>query len=535
MAKLNLYNFAGETPRIDPKILADRFATKAVNVELRRGQIAPVYAPEDTGRTVAAGTQTLYLFNREANAGQGFLFEFAGDVNVVRGQIAGDTLERTYYTGDGVPKVTDASIATGGPGPYPEAAHDLGLPAPNNSTTVAGPSGDPPDGTQKVETAYVITYVSTRGEEGPPSAPTSIVERWDGETVELTNIPVASGNFVIGTKRIYRAELTGLYQFVAEIPAAQVAYSDSVLSEQLGEGCPSSNWIAPDPGLTGLTALPNGVMVGGFGNTIAACEPYQPHAWPTEYQWPMDFDFVAAAVSSAGTVIGTTGKPYLLVGSDPASMQLLPLDEVHACASARSMVDMGDFVLYASVDGLVAAGGTQADLVTEPLMLPAQFREKFNPASIHAYRHEDRYIAFYDNGAERGSFTFSVQDGFLFYSEYATAAFLNEESGELMIVDLNGDVKTWDGTTTLYSYEWASKVWPVPIGARFTAAKIDADAYPVTFTCYADGVELTTKTINDGAAFRLPYNSRYRTFQVEVSGNNAISNIQVASTMSEIT
>lgn len=535
MAKLNLYNFAGETPRIDPKILADRFATKAVNVELRRGQIAPVFAPEDTSRDVAAGTQTLYLFNKEANAGQGFLFEFASEVNVVRGQIAGDTLERTYYTGDGVPKITDAAIATAGAGPYPEAAHDLGLPAPINSTTVAGPAGEPPDGTQEIETAYVITYVSTRGEEGPPSAPTSIVTRWDAEAVELTNIPVASGNFVVGTKRIYRAELTGLYQFVAEIPAAQTTYSDSVLSEQLGEACPSSDWIAPDPNLKGLIALPNGVMVGGFGNTVAACVPYQPHAWPTEYQWAMDFDFVAAAVSSAGTVIGTTGKPYLLVGSDPASMQLLPLDEVHSCASARSMVDMGDFVLYASPDGLVAAGGTQADLVTEPLMLPSQFRARFRPESIHAYRYEDRYIAFYDTGAERGSFSFSVSEGFLFYTEYATAAFLNEESGELMIVNETGDVLIWEGSSTVYPYEWASKVWPVPIGARFTAAKIDADAYPVTFTVYADGLELTTKTINDGSAFRLPFNSRYRSLQVEVGGDTAISNIQVASSMSEIT
>ncbi|WP_299947139.1 hypothetical protein [uncultured Microbulbifer sp.] len=235
------------------------------------------------------------------------------------------------------------------------------------------------------------------------------MQRWDGAAVEVTAIPVASGNFIVQSKRIYRAELTAGYQFVAEIPAGQTDFSDNVESEQLGESCPSLDWIAPDPNMRGLTALPNGVMLGAFGNTLAFCEPYQPHAWPIRYQLAMAYDFVAAAVASAGVVIGTTGKPYLVAGSEPAAMSLVPLDQIHACASKRSMVDMGEYVLYASPDGLVAVGGTDARLVTEPLILPAQFKQRFNPASIHAYRFEDRYLAFYNNGSERGSFSFSVE------------------------------------------------------------------------------------------------------------------------------
>ncbi|MEX2964631.1 hypothetical protein [Microbulbifer sp. TYP-18] len=532
MARISSYNFAGETPRIDPKLLDGRFATRAMNVELRRGQIAPACGPAETGQTLGVTTQTLYLFNREGNEGQGFWFEFAGDVDVVRGQIAGDTTERTYFTGDGVPKITDATLATGGAGPYPSGVHDLGLPAPSAAPFVTGPDGEPPEGGQSIDTAYIVTFVSARGEEGPPSVPSRIVARWDGATVELSAIPVASGNFVVQSKRIYRAELTGAFQFVAEIPAAQDSFSDSVESKELGESCPSGDWIAPDPNMTGLTALPNGVMLGAFGNTLAFCEPFQPHAWPIRYQLAMAYDFVAAAVISSGAVIATTGKPYLVAGSEPAAMSLVPLDEVHACVSKRSLVDMGEYVIYASPDGLVAVGGTDARLVSEPLILPSQFRERFNPSSIHAYRFEDRYLAFYDNGNERGSFSFSVQEGFRFYDVTADTAYLDEASGELYLCQA-GVVSRW-GAGPDSPYTWRSKVWPTPLGVGFAAAKIDADTYPVDFDVYADGELLHSLSVMDGHAFRLPCRRRYRHVQFELRGTAPVSNIQLAGSMSEI-
>ncbi|WP_299940437.1 hypothetical protein [uncultured Microbulbifer sp.] len=213
-------------------------------------------------------------------------------------------------------------------------------------------------------------------------------------------------------------------------------------------------------------------------------------------------------------------------------MSLVPLDEIHACASKRSMVDMGEYVLYASPDGLVAVGGTDARLVTEPLILPAQFRARFDPASIHAYRFEDRYLAFYNNGSERGSFSFSVEEGFRFYEVYADAAYLDEVSGELYLCRA-GVVSRW-GAGAESSYTWRSKVWPSPLGVIFTAAKIDADSYPLTFDFYADGQLLHSCSVADGRAFRLPCARRYRHVQFELRSNAPVSNIQLASSMSEI-
>lgn len=536
MAKVSLYGFAGEIPRIDPKQLGDKFSTDARNVELRKGQIAPARTPLDTGRTVPVTTKSLYLFNPDGNNGDGFLFSWDTEVNVVRGQIASDTMLRTYFTGSGVPKITDLDLATGAGGPYPEAAHDLGLPAPSTPPIATGPTGEPPTGGQRVNTAYIVTFVSARGEEGPPSAASSIVERWDSATVTLTNIPIATGNFVVQSKRIYRAELTGVFQYVGEIPAAQTTFSDTVDSEYLGEACPSVDWIAPDPAMKGLIALPNGVMLGGFGNTVAMSEPYQPHAWPIEYQQALDFDFVAAAVTSTGTVIGTTGKPYLLVGSSPASSVPVPIDEVQACVSARSMVDMGEFVMYASPNGLVAVYGNRAQVLTEPLILPEDWRARFNPSSIHAYRYQERYLGFYDTGSGQGAFTFTPDEGFRFYADYAECGYVDRETGKLLIVKDTGSVQEWD-EGAIAPYSWRSKVWPMPVAETFSAAKVEADSYPVTFKYYINGesVPAKVKTVTANKAFRLPTGKRTRSCQFVVEGTGQISNIQLASSMREIT
>lgn len=531
MAKISVYNFSGEMPRVEPRLLNDSYATVARNVELRRGQIAPARGLLDLSIPLLLNTETIYQYNKEANGGAGFWFQFATDVDVVRGPIAGDTLLRTYWTGDGVPQFSVSTLAQQGGGPYPGASYDLGLPAPA-SLTATGPVGSPPEGGQEVRTAYVMTFVSEFGEEGPPSLPTVAVTRWDGTTVALSNLDIPSGNFNVVAKRLYRVELTGNYQFVAEVLASATTFDDSIASEELGEIVPSTGWIAPDPNMVGLTELPNGILMGWFGNTLAFCEPYQPHAWPTRYQLALDDNIVGAAVSSAGIVVVTTGKPYLVTGVDPASMSQIKLDVVQACVSKRSVVDMGEYILYASSDGIVAAGGASAELITEPMFLPAQWRSQIQPESIHAYRYDDRYLAFYDNGATKGAFSFHPSDGFRFFDEYADAGYVDTESGRLYVKQ-GAALKAWDEGTPI-AYTWRSKVWQTPDNESITVCKVDSDSYPLTFDFYTDEVLVKSKTVVNNKAFRLPAKSRYRDIQFEVTGTAPINTIQLATEMSEV-
>lgn len=514
-------------PRISPKLLDKNFAQTASNCYFARGRLEPSRTPLNTGVTLLSDTETIYWFNREALAGAGYWFQWDGDVNVVRGPIVDDTNLRTYFTGDGVPKLTTATLGQSGGGPYPGAARDLGLPAPG-TFIATGPSGEPDAGTQKISTAYVMTFVSEYGEEGPPSAATNIVDRWDGETVSLSSIPIPSGNFVVVTKRIYRIELNGVYQFVGEILAAATTFDDDVDSEFLGEPVPSTSWIAPHEDMIGLTALPNGIMMGWWGNTLAFSEAYQPHAWPIEYRLALDCDIVGAAVSAYGVIVATTEKPYLIAGSSPASMSQNKLDLKQSCVSKRSVVDMGEYIIYASADGLIAAGGANAQVISKAHITPLQFRNQFNPSTIHAYCWDDRYLAFYSGGA----FSFHPDEGFRVFTDNCDCAFLDDETGDLFIKQGTA-LRKWDQGTTA-SYTWKSKVFAVPPGQPFGACKIDADTFPVSMTFYIGGVLAKSLSVTSDKPFKLPSKTRYREAEIQVTGTAVINSIQLATSMSEI-
>jgi len=523
--------FNGLMPRVSSKLLDDSYAQIASNCYLSRGKLEPSKAPQNTAVSLNSNTKTIYWFNREANSGNGYWFQWSGDVNVVRGPIANDTSLRTYFTGNGVPKYTTAALGQTGSGPYPGASRDLGIPAPG-APMATGPSGDPPSGSQRVSTAYVITYVSDLGEEGPPSLPSAIVDRWDGATVNLSGLSVPTGNFVITQKRIYRAELNGVYQYVGAVPVATTIFADDVYSESLGEPVPSTAWDAPNASMIGLTALPNGILMGWWGNTIAFSEAYQPHAWPVGYRLALDYDVVGAAVSAYGVIVVTKGTPYLVAGNSPESMSVAKMDIALAGVSKRSVVDMGDYVIYASANGLAAVGGTDARLITEPHITPEQWRSMFKPDSIHAYRWDDRYLGFYNNGTTSGAFSFHPQEGFRLFTDYADCAFLDDQSGDLYVKQ-GTLLKKWNtGVNTPYT--WRSKIFTVPPGQVYSACKVDADGYPVSLSFYIDGVLAKAISVTSKKPFRLPTTNRYREAEIQLSGSAPINLVQIGKSMSDI-
>ena len=529
MARIDLGPFKGEMPISDPRYLPLGYAQVARNVDLRRGRLEPLKAPLDLGIAVAGSTETIYLFNPEASGG--FWFTFDTDVDVIRGPVDDDTNLRTYYTGDGVPKFTTVGLAQSAP-PYPTNSRDLGLPVPA-TPTATGPGGTPPSGTEAVDTTYVITFVSEFSEEGPTSFATSLVSRWDGSTVNLTNIPIPSGNFNVIAKRIYRSESGNAFQLVAEIGAGATTYDDSINSNQLGAINLSAEWVAPPAALTGLTKVANGVLAGFVKNTLYFCEPFIPHAWPLRYKISFSEEIIAIKPVPSGVLVMTTGKPSLAVGSTPGAMSEYEIDDIQPCVSKRSAVDLGEYVVYASNDGLVGNGGSeQVPLITGNFITPKQWRTLINPSSIHAYRYDNRYLAFYDNGVTQGSFTFHPEEGFRFYDEYCDCAYLTR-TGRLVIKQGTA-LKAWEeGANT--SFTWRSPVFPTPRGELFGACQIDAQSYPVTLEYFISGISRKTKTVSDNKAFLLPgtfENKRDQFF--EVRGTNVVTNIQLASYLEEI-
>jgi hypothetical protein len=102
MASIVLRNFGGMAPSANPKSLPESAATFVRNLDLRFGDFRPLPTPAIIGAATAGAS----LYKLEGAAG---FITRPGVVNFVRGPIPNDPTERTYYSGDGAPKVTDLS------------------------------------------------------------------------------------------------------------------------------------------------------------------------------------------------------------------------------------------------------------------------------------------------------------------------------------------------------------------------------------------------------------------------------------------
>lgn len=124
MATIMLRNFGGMAPSANAQAIGEEQATYAQNLNLRFADFRPLAA--NASVIAATAGQSLYRF--ESN---GTFITRTVPVNFVRGPIPNDATERTYYTGDGAPKVVDN---TG-------TVRQLGVPQPGAAPTVSITSG----------------------------------------------------------------------------------------------------------------------------------------------------------------------------------------------------------------------------------------------------------------------------------------------------------------------------------------------------------------------------------------------------------
>jgi len=136
MAGFRISDFRGIRPRRAALKLPEGEAQTSINTKLGSGDLEP-FVDVDTGIAVEnpISNNTIYLFD---NNDDPRWFQWNNFVTVARGSVKGDILERTYYTGDGLPKMTYIGIAEGGAGPYPESFRFLGMPAPVDAMTASG-------------------------------------------------------------------------------------------------------------------------------------------------------------------------------------------------------------------------------------------------------------------------------------------------------------------------------------------------------------------------------------------------------------
>ena len=490
--------FSGIAPAVTARLLNEKFGQIAENIDFESGRLAATNADADAYTLQNTGRRSIYYYRDTS-----WLEWSNEDVSVVPGPIPGDTTDRLYFTGDDYPRVGTVATLVSGSSGYPVNSYRLGVPAPSAGLT-AEKSGDVAEGETPNSVSYVYTLVTAMGEEGPPSAASGILDITTTETVALTlptsNNPSGNYNFGAGSlKRIYRSNTGSTntqFQFLTQISYNSTTYTDTTSSANLGEIIPSATWIGPpddsslypDGPLKGLIPLSQGTMAGFTGKRFCLSEPFLPHAWPIQYRITTEEDIVAIASTANGVAALTDGQPYFITGTEPSAMTAIRVDLAQACVNARSVVDMGDYVLYAGPDGLCSLQSSQGQIVTKSQVSVKQWNADFNPTTIRAFRHEGTYVAFHAGGG----WVYDPRGGEAALSTLTVAAdirggYRNPKDGQLYVI-VGNKIKKYQGASGKNTLKFKSKKFISTSPISMGWVSVDADVYPVTVKVWGDGV-----------------------------------------------
>lgn len=482
MTALSFTSFAGEIPRMGKQQLPNNAASTAENCLLLSGEIRGLHKPV-----------ALFQFNPSPVINRAFSLEETDTYDATwigfndetvffqKGPLTSDAYDRYYMTSDN----DDPRMNTRARIESSSAWYLLGTPAPSNTMTVT------PDGSgsgSTVTRAYVFTFVSPYGEEGPTSDPVIATglddDQWDLGNMDTT-ISDASERPSGYTKRIYRTVTgvsgTAAYHFVAEIALATATYADTETTDSvaLNDTCESFYWQPPPATLRGLKSHPSGFMVGYDGHDIWFSEPYRPHAWNPGYVLSTDQEIIGLGVFGNTIAVMTKGFPYAIYGSHPSSMASVKHNASEPCVSRWSIVEMPFGVYYASINGLQLTTATSVTNATQQLITRDEWASEYDLTTLKAARYNDYYVGFYTN-----------TDGFMFAPSEPMAMFTSlrnywdvdniqtdTETG-LTVILKDNIVKEWNSPYgERKNYTWKSKQFVLPKPINMSAYRFSSYSY----------------------------------------------------------
>lgn len=398
MTAIKLEGFMGLVPRVSARLLAPTAATTARNVKLQSGEARGFRTPREvkdlTDEYFTVRRAYRIPFMEYGEEEEIWLAFDSRDVDIVRAPLVNDVYNRYYWAGDGAPKYNTLERLQGS-----QTEYLLGIPQPDNAPTI---DADYPDAEELTSTrAYVYTFVSDFGEEGPPSDPTIATGGTDGpwEISSMDTTPDQQSSRNITKKRIYRTvsgNTSTSFYFVAEVALNVTSYEDDSTDDEVVSNnvLESTEYFPPPSDLEGFVAMPNGFLVGWVGRRLVFSEPYKPHAWPPSYELGTEFDIVGLAVWGNSLVIGTKSQPYIGAGVTPAAFTMQKSDAIMPCTSRRGMVATDGGVYYPSINGLVLINSAIPIVATRDIMTKEEWLERYNVDDIFATSYGMQYIAF---------------------------------------------------------------------------------------------------------------------------------------------
>ena len=461
--------FSGMRPALASHLLERGQAETAVNCLLDSGELRPLSGP-------------LKVESIQGNAGTIFHYKdkwlsWPSRVILLDGPIAGDEKKRVYGTDDegaflfcNDDEFEKSSLKT---------RYALGVPSPE-SVPLVSVSGTGIEDKDIISRVYVYTLVSDLWEEGPPSAPSAVVDVQEGQTVNVSGLSsVAEGFRPISKIRIYRT-VTGTekaeFQFVTELDAGTVSFTDSVADLDTGEVMVSRYWNPAPQKLQGLTALPGNMFAGFKGNEVFISEPGYPYAWPDSYGMSVPHEIVAMESTGNTLVVLTRANVHIITVDDPNLSVPDRLGGYLPCTSAAGVVASPSGVIFPSLDGLyLVQPGSVPQNITAGIFTEKDWR-KLKPDSFNAAWHAGQYICFHEPGA---GFIFDPSSKLLTKLGFHCTALSVEPEGRLLHVAYPAGKQTvislWNGSDFSLRSEWTSGEMRTSDTVNMEAAIVSAD------------------------------------------------------------
>lgn len=408
----------------------------------------------------------------------------------------------------------------------------------------------------KVTRAYVITYVNTYGEEGPPSQPAK-VDTAPLVDVSLTAVLDATGGYApIKEIRIYRTpddSAVSAYFYAGKITTPGGAPGnypllDSVKGVQLNEELSSFSFLPPPSGLQGLMQLPNGILMAGKGNELWFSEPYKPWAWPPEYVKVLPSNLTGGIAVGSGAVVTTTTTPYLVSGVASDAMTTTKLNVDQAGVSKWSIAVVDGLCMFASHDGLVVVNGASASLAqSQRLFTREKWRELYG-AGLGGMRFavwDGRLVAF----SATGAFTpfmirFDEADGKMteLPGFQASCAFVSPVSDQFYYAWGTALYQFNGGTAQAAVWQSAERVLARPINYGIAQALVEGNwsfelwAYDKNMSTGQFEYRLKhTQALGTGLhTFRLPGGFRSDRYRIKLTGTGRFRELRVAQAGAEL-
>lgn len=524
MTTIRLGPFGGCKPILSPRLLPDGMAVVSLNHRTDQGDLRPWNAALDL-TLVPAGRQTIYALSREAPTDPLIWLTWATRVHAIGGFRAEDATKRTYYTGDGAPKVTDNVIGLAGY-PYPSAYRDLGVPkpltAPTLTQTTAGTGTDE-------DRFYAYAYVTDWDEVGMPQIAGPITCK-PGAIIAIGNLslpPSGVGeNRGINRIRVWRtvsgASSTEFY-FLRDITPATSTTDDA--RSPGADVLDSALYAVPPSNLKSLHALWNGMAAGITGKSVRYCEVNKLHAWPAKYETLCVETPIELASWERNLLITTVGRPRLVTGSSPEAMDDTPVDFIAGNVSAAATVSFGHGVCWPTKEGLAYVGNLRApSIITKDILTPEQWAA-MQPELMFANQYRGLYIGWYYDSPTNTFKGFEIdpaapEKGIRYLSSaglyYPGGSYYDKLGGNLYLLGNNNYVKQWNAGSAL-TVTHRSKVFRMPKPGCLPYARIISDSYPVTLTVKASGQADFVRTVTNERPFTMKTGFRADTYQFELA------------------